>query len=154
MMTMTTLARYSFKTTTTVSRPLIRDTRVGRYQKKQLLWIFMEQGRIMEAEAPTVRVGTTPTRLMAPLSPQPPPKVFYRSDALPAAQPTVSKHWRYKLYKRPGTLWAAPCGHCKCRQQSVVETWPQLASDTAELATRLNRHVNHRIKQIHYTQYY
>jgi len=31
-----------------------RTTLVGRYQKKQLLWIFMEQGKIMEAEAPTV----------------------------------------------------------------------------------------------------
>jgi len=26
----------------------------------------MEQGKIMEAEVPTVRVGTTPTGLMAP----------------------------------------------------------------------------------------
>jgi len=44
----------------------------------------MEQGKIMEAEAPTVQVGaSTPTTL---------PKVFYRPDALPAAQPTASKH--------------------------------------------------------------
>jgi len=48
-----------------------RTTRVGRYQKKQLLWIFMEQGRIMEAEALTVRVGATPTGLTAPPRPQP-----------------------------------------------------------------------------------
>jgi len=32
----------------------------------------MEQGKIMEAEAPTVRVGTTPTGLTAPPPPQPP----------------------------------------------------------------------------------
>jgi len=51
----------------------------------------MEQGKIMEVEAPTVGVGATPTGLMAPLPPQP-PKVFYRPDALPAAQPTASKH--------------------------------------------------------------
>jgi len=31
----------------------------------------MEQGKIMEAEVPTVRVGTTPTGLMAPPPPQP-----------------------------------------------------------------------------------
>jgi len=36
----------------------------------------------MEAEVPTVRVGATLTT----------PKVFYRPDALPAAQPTASKH--------------------------------------------------------------
>jgi len=46
-------------------------TRVGWYQKKQLLWIFMEQGRIMVAEAPTVRVGATPAGLTAPTPPQP-----------------------------------------------------------------------------------
>jgi len=45
----------------------------------------MEQGKIIEAEVPTVRVGATPTRLMVP------PRFFYRLDALPAAQPTA-KH--------------------------------------------------------------
>jgi len=51
----------------------------------------MEQGKIMEAEVPTVRVGATLTRLTAP-SPHNFPKVFYRPDALPDAQPTASKH--------------------------------------------------------------
>jgi len=51
----------------------------------------MEQGKIIEAEVPTVRVGATTTELTAPPPPQP-PKVFYRPDALPAAQPTASKH--------------------------------------------------------------
>jgi len=41
----------------------------------------MEQGKIMEAEVPAVRVG-------APIPTT--PKVFYRPDALPATQPTVS----------------------------------------------------------------
>jgi len=53
----------------------------------------------MEAEAPTVRVGTTPSGLMAS-----PPNVFYRPDALPAAQPTASKHWRYTSSDR--LTWA------------------------------------------------
>jgi len=47
----------------------------------------MEHGKIMEAEVPTVRVGATATGLTAL-----PPKVFYRPDALPAAQPTALKH--------------------------------------------------------------
>jgi len=51
----------------------------------------MEQGKIMEAEVLTVQVGATPTGLTAPPPPQP-PKVFYRLDALPATQPTASKH--------------------------------------------------------------
>jgi len=51
----------------------------------------MEKGKIMEAEVPTVRVGAAPTGLTAP-HPHKPPKVSYRPDALPATQPTASKH--------------------------------------------------------------
>jgi len=40
--------------------------------------------------APCSRQITTPT---------PHQSVFYRPDALPAAQPTASKHWRYKITK-------------------------------------------------------
>ena len=36
-------------------------TQVGRYQKKQFFWIFVEQGKIMEAEAPTLRADATLT---------------------------------------------------------------------------------------------
>jgi len=50
----------------------------------------MEQGKIMEAEVPTVRVGATPTGLTAPPPPQP-PQGFLQAGALPAAQPTASK---------------------------------------------------------------
>jgi len=64
-------------------------TRVGRYQKKhQFFWIFMEQGKIMEAEAPTVRVGATPTGLMAP-PPTQPPKVFVQAGCR-SCRPTIS----------------------------------------------------------------
>jgi len=31
--------------------------------------------------------------------PPPPSPMFYRPDALPAAQPTVSKHWRQKHWR-------------------------------------------------------
>jgi len=77
-----------------------RTTWVGRYQKTHCLlllhravlhsgwvspppvfWIFMEQGKIMEAEVPTVRVGATRTGLTAPPTTLPP--VFHRPDALP-----------------------------------------------------------------------
>jgi len=50
----------------------------------------MEQGKIMEAEVPTVRVGTTPTELTVPQPPQT-PKVFYRPDGrCPSCRPTNS----------------------------------------------------------------
>ena len=35
-----------------------------------------------------------------------PPLVFYRPDALPAAQPTASKHWRPWLFSR--LIWNCP----------------------------------------------
>jgi len=44
----------------------------------------MEQGKIMEAEVPTVPNQTNG-------DPPQHPKVFYGPDALPAAQPTASK---------------------------------------------------------------
>jgi len=65
-------------------------TRVGRYQKKHsafclswvspppVFWIFMEQGKIMEAEVPTVWVSATLTGLTTPPPPQP-PKVFLQA---------------------------------------------------------------------------
>jgi len=35
----------------------------------KIFWIFVEQGKIMEAEEPTVRVGATPSEVTAPPSP-------------------------------------------------------------------------------------
>jgi len=49
--------------------------RSGWVSPPPVFWIIMEQGKIMEAEVLTVRVGATPTRLTAPLPPQS-PKVF------------------------------------------------------------------------------
>jgi len=45
----------------------------------------------MEAEAPG---GRHPNRTNGAPTPTTSPKVFYRLDALPATQPTASKHWR------------------------------------------------------------
>jgi len=59
-----------------LSQPLsttTMTTRVGWYQKN--FWIFMEQGKIMGAEVPTVRVGATPTGLTVP-HPHNPPRFF------------------------------------------------------------------------------
>jgi len=48
----------------------------------------MEQGKIMEAEALTVRVGATPTGLMAP-PPTQPPQGFLQAGC-PSCRPTNS----------------------------------------------------------------
>ena len=55
---------------------------------------FMMQRKINRGRH-TVRLGATPSGLISAHLHHPP--FFYRPDALPAAQPTVSKHWRQKL---------------------------------------------------------
>jgi len=49
----------------------------------------MEQGKIMEAEAPTVRVGVTLTGLTA-LPHNPPPARFFLQAGCPSCRPTNS----------------------------------------------------------------
>ena len=51
------------------------------------------KGRLTEADTLTIQLGATPSRLTsAHLHHH--PQFFYRPDALPADQPTASKHWR------------------------------------------------------------
>jgi len=47
----------------------------------KIFWIFVEQGKIMEAEEPTVRVGTIPSELTAPPPPYPPPEKLMEAEA-------------------------------------------------------------------------
>jgi len=53
-------------------------------------WTLWCKGRLTEADKPTSRLGATPSGLTSAHLHYPP--FFYRPDALPAAQPTVSKH--------------------------------------------------------------
>jgi len=72
---------------------LSRTTQVSRYQKGKTSLDFTEQETVSGSgiswaickSAPHSRQTTTPA---------PHHSVFYRLDALPAAQPTASKHWR------------------------------------------------------------
>jgi len=69
----------------------------------------MEQGKIMEAEVPTVQVGATPTGLSMPPLPQP-PKVFLQTGC-PSCHPTNSvkalkAHWYERLQQNSGRLLA------------------------------------------------
>jgi len=50
----------------------------------------MEQRKIIEAEVPTVRVGSTPTGLKAPPPPQPPRFFTGRVPYCPSCRPTNS----------------------------------------------------------------
>jgi len=71
--------------TTTVLRPFFGTTRVSQCQKTWTLWC---KGRLTEADTQTIRLGATPSGLTSAHLHHPP--FFYRPDALPAAQPTVS----------------------------------------------------------------
>jgi len=74
--------------------PFSGSTRVSRYRKVKPIWILLKQETVSGSgiswaickSAPISRQITTPA---------PHHSVFYRPDALPAAQPTASKHWRH-----------------------------------------------------------
>ena len=70
--------------------PFPRLPRWAGTRKVKPIWILLKQETVSGSgickSAPRSRQITTPT---------PHHSVFYRPDALPAAQPTVSKHWRH-----------------------------------------------------------
>jgi len=80
----------SLTTTTTVLRPLFQD-HTGEPVPEENFWTSWCKGRLTEADTPTIRLGATPSGLTSAHLHHP-PIFFYRPDALPAAQPTVSKH--------------------------------------------------------------
>ena len=63
----------------------------GEPVPEQNYWTLWCKGRLTEAETPTIRLGATSSGLTSALLHHP-PIFFYRPDALPAAQPTASKH--------------------------------------------------------------
>jgi len=75
--------------TTTVLRPIFQDHK-GEPVPEENFWTLWCKGRLTEADTPNIRLGATPSGLIgAHLHHLP---IFCRSDALPATQPTVSKH--------------------------------------------------------------
>ena len=63
----------------------------GEPAPEENFWTLWCRGRLTEADTQTIWLGATPSGLTSAHLHHPP---FYRPDALPAAQPTVSKHWR------------------------------------------------------------
>jgi len=70
---------------------LFRD-HPGQPVPEENLWTLWCKGRLTEADTPTIRLGATPSGLTSAHLHHAP--IFYRPDALPATQPTVSKHRR------------------------------------------------------------
>jgi len=79
-------------TTITVLRPFFRD-HPGEPVPKENFWTLWCKGRLTEADTPTIRMGATPSGLVTSAHLHH-PHIFYRPDAIPAAQPTASKHRR------------------------------------------------------------
>jgi len=77
--------------TTTILWPFFWD-HPGEPVLEENFWTLWCNGRLTEADTLTIRLGATPSGLSSAHLHHPP--IFYRPDALPAAQPTVSKHWR------------------------------------------------------------
>jgi len=75
-------------TTTTVLQPFFPGP-PGEPVPEENFWTLWCKGRLTEAGTATIQLGATPSRLTSAHLHHP---HFYRLDALPVAQPTVSKH--------------------------------------------------------------
>ena len=97
--------------------------------KVKPIWILLEQEKVSGSgiswaiwkSAPRSRQITTPA---------PHCSVFYRPDALPAAQPTVSKHWRHmyhsssRILKHPRERWSGnTCKKNQGQRSSGSKVW-------------------------------
>ena len=84
---------------------LSRTTRVSQYQKVKPVWILLKQETVSGSGVRCAICKSAPrSRQITMLVPH--HSVFYRPDALPATQPTASKHWRQK-YTSSTTATAA-----------------------------------------------
>jgi len=73
-------------TTTTIFRPFFRD-HPGEPVPEENFWTLWCKGRSTNHPAGHHSIRTNQCPYLHP-------PIFYRPDALPATQPTVSKHWR------------------------------------------------------------
>ena len=80
--------------------PLSGTTQVSQYQKGETNLDFTE-ARDSEWQWHQLGHMEVCTSLQTDTTPAPHRSVFYRPGALPAAQPTVSKHWRHILLADP-----------------------------------------------------
>jgi len=107
---------YTHTRTPPFNGPFSGTTRVSRYQKGKTNLDFTEAREwvAVASAGPYASLHLAPDRCQYPTT-----HVFYRPDALPAAQPTASKHWRhmlqqyyttalYRLYTNSWTLFNWP----------------------------------------------
>jgi len=88
-------ARLTTTTTTTFNGLFSRTTWVSRHQKGKAFWILLEQEMMGWQWHQLDHVQIICTLLQRDNHASISPLSFYRPDALPATQPTASKHWRH-----------------------------------------------------------
>ena len=76
--------------------PFSGTTQVSRYQKGKPIWILLKRETVSGSGISWAMCKSAPCSRRITM-PAPHHSVFYRPDALPAAQPTASKHWRHGL---------------------------------------------------------
>ena len=98
-------------------------------RKVKPIWISLKQETVSGSgiswaickSAPHFRQMTTPA---------PHHSVFYRPDALPAAQPTASKHWRHKIHTHAKKIRSKAKLQWKQKDTTDHITFPAASNDT------------------------
>ena len=92
--------------------PLSRTTLWAGTRKVRAIWILLEQETVSGSGISWAICMSAPRSKQITM-PVPHHSVFYRPDALPAAQPTASQHWRHHHQAYPNI----PKPH-KCKTQN------------------------------------
>jgi len=105
----------------------------GPFSGNSGLHDFMVQGKMNRGRL-TIRLGATPSGLISDHLHE--TSIFYRPDALPAAQPTVSKHWRHSIHDQHAAIFCVVCSN-----KSVLSDWLLLLFIKASPGIHLSRKV-------------
>ena len=84
-------------------------------RKVKPIWILLEQETVSGSGISWAICKSAPCSRQITM-PAPHHSVFYRPDALPATQPTVSKHWRLESIMQPNKNWIRFHSFANCKK--------------------------------------
>ena len=93
-------------------------------RKVKPMWIILKQETVSGSGISWAICKSAPRSRQITM-PAPHRSVFYRPDALPAAQPTMSKHWRHSTHCKEYPVWA------KVIRYVAAKMWPFAISTAA-----------------------
>ena len=125
------------RTHTPFHGPFSGNTQVSRYQKGKTNLDFLLKQETVSGSGISWAICKSAPRSRQITTPAPDHSVFYRPDALPAAQPTASKHWRYNKMNRYEFICGVDSFAGICRQTSEWYSSVQQASRSRQWETRL-----------------